>query len=109
MTHFNGQYYAGEAVGPRMQDIAADVKRTWIRTAVGDWELEKGFSSALAADDERDRRAAMRVASDPAPHSEPIRSASRDRGEERILADRSDVGNDVVNEVSLPESGQVGA
>ena len=62
MKHFNGQYHAGDPVGPRMQDIATDVKRSRTREAVGKWELEKAFEAALAADDERDRRNLMRAA-----------------------------------------------
>ena len=59
-ANFNSQYRAGEPVGPAMRDIEADAKRSRLRAAAGNWELEKAFEWALAADDERDRRRAMR-------------------------------------------------
>jgi hypothetical protein len=60
MNHFNGQYYANRPVGARMQDIATDVKRSRLRAAVGQWELDTAYERALTADDERDRRKAIR-------------------------------------------------
>jgi hypothetical protein len=61
-THFSGQYHASDPVGRRMQDIATDLKRARLRAAVGKWELDTQYERALAADDERDRRHAMRQA-----------------------------------------------
>jgi hypothetical protein len=61
-VHFSGQYYASDPVGRRMQDIGTDLKRARLRAAVGKWELDVEYKRALAADDERDRRRAVRVA-----------------------------------------------
>ena len=59
-VRYTGQYHAGTTPGPRMQDIGADARRAGVRTAVGTWELEQGYEYALAADDERDHRRAIR-------------------------------------------------
>jgi hypothetical protein len=45
-----------------VQDIAIDIKRSRLRTAVGSWELKTAYEQAVAADDERDRRNAIRTA-----------------------------------------------
>jgi hypothetical protein len=65
--HFSGQYYASDPVIGRMQDIATDLKRAGLRAAVGKWELDTEYKRALAADDELDRRRAMREAAVAAP------------------------------------------
>ena len=48
----SGQYYAGNPVGPRVGDIATDLRRVGVRVAVGMWELNMAFKHAIDADDE---------------------------------------------------------
>ena len=62
LNPYSGQYQASDPPATRIQDLAADAKRSLLRVAVGNWELETGFQRALAADDEADRRRTMREA-----------------------------------------------
>jgi hypothetical protein len=61
-TRYSSQYHAATVPGAEMRDIGVEARRSRLRTSVGWWELDRGYEHALAAEDERDRRRAMRQA-----------------------------------------------